>query len=320
LITKSNTERGIKYPETLTLLREKLGQKAKREPKFRFYSLYGHLLRDDVLWTAWKISKRNGGVAGIDGITFKDIEESPEGIPSFLSKIQQSLKEKTYRSDPVKRVYIPKENGKQRPLGLITIKDRIVQTALLLILEPIYETDFQDCSYGFRPHKSAHEAIEVLQKEIHNGKTEAYDADLEDCFGSIPHDKLLKTIEMRISDRQILKLIRMWLKTSIREEGKPQYKPKKGLQQGGVISPLLTNAYLNWFDKAFLNHSHPVKGITLLRFADDIVAVAKEITPKLIQFIKHILEDRLGLKLNPEKTKTIHLNKGESMSFFRIYL
>lgn len=209
MITKSKTERGIKYPETLTLLREKLGQKAKREPKFRFYSLYGHLLRNDVLWTAWKISKRNGGAAGIDGITFKDIEESPEGVPGFLNNLQKALKEKTYRADPVKRVYIPKNNGKQRPLGLITIKDRIVQTALLLILEPIYETDFQDCSYGFRPNKSPHEAIDVLQKEIHHGKTEAYDADLEDCFGSIPHDKLLKTIEIRISDRQILKLIRI---------------------------------------------------------------------------------------------------------------
>lgn len=315
MITKSKTERGIKYPETFTLLREKLGQKAKREPKFRFYSLYGHLLRDDVLWTAWKISKRNGGAAGIDDTAFKDIEESPESVSGFLKRIQNSLKEKTYRPDPVKRVYIPKGNGKQRPLGLITIKDRIVQTALLLILEPIYETDFQDCSYGFRPHKSAHEAIESLQKEIHHGKTKAYDADLEDCFGSIPHDKLLKTIEMRISDRQVLKLIRMWLKASVREEGKPQYKPKKGLQQGGVISPLLTNAYLNWFDKAFLGPSNPAKDVTLLRFADDIVAVAREITPKLIEFIKRILQDRLGLKLNPEKTKTVLLNQGESMDF-----
>lgn len=315
MTTISKTERGIKYPETLTLLREKLGQKAKREPKFRFYSLYGHLLRDDVLWTAWKISRRNNGAAGIDGITFKDIEESPEGILGFLKQIQHSLKDKTYRADPVKRVYIPKGNGKQRPLGLITIKDRIVQTALLLILEPIYETDFQDCSYGFRPNKSAHEAIDVLQKEIHHGKPEAYDADLEDCFGSIPHDKLLKTIEQRISDRQILKLIRMWLKASVREQGKPQYKPKKGLQQGGVISPLLTNAYLNWFDKAFLGPSNPAEGAKLLRYADDIVAIAKEITPELIKFIKHILEDKLGLKLNPEKTKTIDLNQGESMDF-----
>lgn len=313
--TISKTERGIKYPETLTLLREKLGQKAKREPTFRFYSLYGHLLRRDVLWTAWKISKRNQGAAGIDGITFKDIEESPEGPHGFLENLQKSLKEKTYRPDPVKRVYIPKGNGKQRPLGLITIKDRIVQTALLLILEPIYETDFQDCSYGFRPHKSAHEAIDVLQKEIHHGKTEAYDADLEDCFGSIPHGKLLKTIEMRIADRQILKLIRMWLKSSVREQGKPQYKPKKGLQQGGVISPLLTNAYLNWFDKAFLGPTNPAEGAKLLRYADDIAIVAREITPKLIEFIKRILEDRLGLKLNPEKTKMIHLNQGESMNF-----
>ena len=315
MITISKTEKGIKYPRTLTLLREKLGQKAKREPKFRFYSLYGHLQRKDVLWTAWKISKRNGGAAGIDGTTFKDIEKSPGGAAEFLNKIQKSLKEKTYRPDPVKRVYIPKGNGKKRPLGLITIKDRIVQTALLLILEPIYEPDFQDCSYGFRPNKSAHEAIEALQREIYHGKTEAYDADLEDCFGSIPQDKLLKTIEMRISDRQILKLIRMWLKASVREEGKAQYKPKKGLQQGSVISPLLTNAYLNWFDKAFLGLSNPAEGATLLRYADDIVTVAKEITPELIEFIKRILEDKLGLKLSPEKTKIVNLKKGETIGF-----
>ncbi|MBF5058588.1 group II intron reverse transcriptase/maturase [Candidatus Neptunochlamydia vexilliferae] len=317
MTNKSKTEKGIKYPPTLISLREKLGQKAKREPKFRFYSLYGHLVRKDVLWTAWKISKRNKGAAGIDGNTFKDIEESPEGVQGFLTNLQTSLKEKTYRADPVKRVYIPKGNGGQRPLGLITIKDRIVQTTLLLILEPIYEPDFQDCSYGFRPNKSALEAIEILQKEIHHGKTQAYDADLEDCFGSIPQDKLLKTIELRIADRQILKLIRKWLKAPIREPGKPQYKPTKGLQQGGVISPLLTNAYLNWFDKAFQGPSNPAykTGVRLLRYADDLVAVAKEITPELIEFIKRILEEKLGLKLNPEKTQTVNLNEGDSLNF-----
>jgi len=138
LTTKSKTERGIKHPKTLTLLREKLGQKAKREPKFRFYSLYGHLLRNDVLWTAWKISKRNGGGAGIDGTTFKDIEESPEEVPGFLNSIQQTLKEKTYRSAPVKRVYIPKGNGKQRPLGLITIKERTIHTPLKMIRQRVF--------------------------------------------------------------------------------------------------------------------------------------------------------------------------------------
>jgi len=313
----SKTGSGDKLPQTLKTLREKLGQKAKREPKFCFYSLYGHLMREDVLWTAWKISKRNNGAPGIDGITFKDIIESPEGIPGFLEKIRKSLQEKTYRADPIKRIHIPKGNGGERPLGLITIKDRIVQTALLLILEPIYETDFQDCSYGFRPNKSAHEAIECLQKEIHQGKTEAYDTDLEDCFGSIPHDKLMTTLEMRIADRQILKLVKRWLRASIREEGKAQYKPKKGLIQGGVISPLLTNAYLNWFDKAFLGPSNPVHklGVKLLRFADDSVVIAKEITPELKAFVKRILEDKLGLKLNSEKTKTVKLHAGDPLDF-----
>lgn len=317
MTTKSKTERGIKYPQTLISLREKLGQKAKREPKFRFYSLYGHLMRKDVLRTAWRISRRNNGSPGIDNLTFKQIEDAEGGVERFLDDLSETLREKTYRADPVKRVYIPKANGKPRPLGMITIKDRIVQTALLLILEPIFETDFLDCSYGFRPNKSAHEAIDVLQKQIHNGSLESYDADLEDCFGSIPQDKLMVTMEQRISDRQILKLLRMYLKASVRENGKPQYKPTKGIQQGGVISPLLTNAYLNWFDKAFYGANSPAHklGAKLLRYADDIVAVAKEITPELQEFIERILEDKLGLKLNREKTKKVHLNQGEPLSF-----
>jgi RNA-directed DNA polymerase len=313
----STTVKGIKYPKTLISLREKLGQKAKCEPKFRFYSLYGHLMRKDVLQVAWKITRKNNGVPGIDKLAFKELESSKGGVEKFLGAIEETLRNKTYRPDAVKRIYIPKANKKKRALGLITIKDRVVQTALFLILEPIFEADFMDCSYGCRPNKDAKEAIKNLKKQINEGNLETYDADLEDCFGSIPHDKLLAAVKQRISDRQVLKLIKMWLTAPIREQGKPMYKPTKGTQQGSTISPLLMNIYLYWFDKAFHSKRSPARslGATLIRYVDDIRVIAKRITPQLRKYIEGILEKRLGLKINREKTKVVNLNKGETIDF-----
>lgn len=230
----------------LAQLRAKLGQKAKLEPKFRFYTLYHHITRMDVLYEAWMKVKRNGGSAGIDGQSIKSIERAPGGVTEFLTEIQTELKTKIYHPKPVKRVYIPKSDGKLRPLGIPTVKDRVVQAALLLIIEPIFEQDFCECSYGFRPEKSAHQAIEAIKQAIVKGQLQVYDADLKSYFDTIPHDKLMKAVEMRITDQQVLKLIRRWLRAPIWERGKPMKANDKGTPQGGIISPLLANVYMHW--------------------------------------------------------------------------
>jgi len=228
-LTQSTTEQ-VSKSQKLSDLRMKLGQKAKNEPKFRFYTLYGHLYRMDVLEEAWETVRRNGGSAGIDGITIDDIKH--RGETKFLEEIRVNLLEETYRPSPVRRVYIPKPNGKLRPLGIPTIKDMVVQTALLLIIEPIYEVDFLDCSYGFRPDRNAHQAIEEIRKAVNSGRNEIYDADLKSYFDSIPHDKLVKAVEMRIVDRKVLRLIRMWLETPIQEDKGKLVKSDKGTPQG----------------------------------------------------------------------------------------
>jgi RNA-directed DNA polymerase len=293
-------------------LREKLGQKAKNEPKFRFYTLYGHLLRMDVLEEAWETVKRNGGTGGVDGVTIDAIIRG--GKEEFLEGIRKDLKEETYRPQPVKRVYIPKPNGKLRPLGIPTIKDRVVQAALLLIIEPIFEADFLDCSYGFRPGRNAFQAIEEIRKAVNMGRDEAYDADLKSYFDSIPHDKLLKAIEMRIVDRKVLKLIRMWLEAPVQEEKGKLVKSDRGTPQGGVISPLLANIYLHWFDKC-ISKIDQVQ-VTLVRYCDDLVILAKQIGKGFVASIEGILEQRMGLEVNREKTKIVNLKlEGSELNF-----
>jgi RNA-directed DNA polymerase len=284
---------------------EKLGQKAKREPKFRFYTLYGHLSKEDLLQEAWKMVKRNGGSAGIDNVTIRDIETSSAGVSGFLKEIQEEIRSKTYHPKPVKRVYIPKSDGKLRPLGIPTVKDRVVQATLLLIIEPIFEQDFLDCSYGFRPERSAHQAIDAIKSAICNGRTQVYDADLKGYFDSIPHDKLMKAVERRIADQQVLKLIRKWLTAPIWEEGKPMSPNDRGTPQGGVISPLLANIYLHWFDKVFYGQQGPgtTAKAVLVRYADDFVIMARYLTGKMITWIEGEIEGRFGLTINREKTK-----------------
>lgn len=299
-------------------LREKLGQKAKREPKFRFYTMYGHLSKDDVLTEAWKTVKRNGGSAGIDGVSIKDIEHSPGRVEEFLKVIQEELKTKTYHPKPVKRVYIPKSDGKLRPLGIPTVKDRVVQAALHLIIEPIFEQDFLECSYGFRPERNAHQAVDAIKRAVSAGKTQVYDADLKGYFDSIPHDKLMKAVERRIADQQVLKLIRKWLTAPIWEEGKPMSPNDKGTPQGGVISPLLANIYLHWFDKVF--HGTQGPGTTakavLVRYADDFVILARNLTGGMIAWVEKEMEGRFGLTINREKTKIRNLTEDkESLDF-----
>ncbi len=299
-------------------LQAKLSQKAKLEPKFRFYTLYNHISRDDVLIEAWKVVKRNGGSAGIDGLSIKAIEESPEGVRGFLLGIQEELRSKTYYPKPVKRVCIPKSDGKLRPLGIPTVKDRVVQAATLSILEPIFEQDFLPCSYGFRPDKSAHEAIDAIQEAVHHRKLQVYDADLKGYFDSIPHDKLMKALEARIADQQVLKLIRKWLQAPIWEPGKPMKSNDKGTPQGGVISPLLANLYMHWFDKVFHGSGGPGTWAkaTLVRYADDFVIMARYMTKDIVVWIETLLEGRFGLTINREKTKIVNLEKSKQELLF----
>jgi RNA-directed DNA polymerase len=295
--------------DKVRVLQRGLYRAAKAQKERCFGVLYDKVYRDDILWVAWRKVRDNMGAAGVDGQTIRDIEEA--GVEQFLEELSAELREKRYRPNRVRRAYAPKPGKpEKRPLGIPIVKDRVVQAAVKIVIEPIFEADFQSCSYGFRPKRNAHQAIEAVAKYVTYGCAQVIDADLKRYFDSIPRDKLMKAVMRRISDKWILRLIRWWLEAGVMEDDRITYSDT-GVPQGGVISPMLANIYLNeldrrWTERGYNSIRHEAH---LVRYADDMVILCrKDVERYYAEFEREV--ERLGLELNEAKTRVVDARDG----------
>jgi RNA-directed DNA polymerase len=294
-------------PSKIRDLQIKLYRKAKNEPGFRFYQLYDKVYREDILNHAYALAKANAGAPGVDGESFEDIES--RGLAEWLNGLGKELHDKTYQPQPVRRVMIPKPGGGERPLGIPTIRDRVAQTAAKLILEPIFEADLEPNAYGYRPRKSAQDAVQKVDELLHEGYTDIVDADLSKYFDTIPHSGLMQCVARRIVDRQMLHLIKMWLKVPVEErdeKGKRRLTGGKdnhrGTPQGGVVSPALANLYMNRMLKGWRQTKRGEKfRARIVNYADDFVILSRGKAKEALEWTRGVLE-RLGLTLNEKKT------------------
>lgn len=299
--------KGLPAPGKVRTLQITLYRKAKSEPEYRFWSLYGEVQRADVLETAWKRVKANAGAAGVDGVSIEEIAADEQVEAAWLFALKEELHRKTYRPAPVRRVKIAKASGGFRKLGIPTVKDRVVQMAVYLVLMPIFEADFHSLSFGFRPGRQAHQAVDAIRGALYTGRSEVVDADLAQYFDTIPHQKLMRQVARRVSDGMILKLIKAWLRAPImegEEDGRRTMKANPcGTPQGGVISPLLANIYLHPLDEAVNDHSQGKPH--MVRYADDLVILCRPGAGKeMKERLSRWLQSR-GLTLNETKTRVL---------------